>query len=216
MPKRLRPEELRAARAAGDPPRSEDYATDGEWHAAQNGWLERWQPGQALPGADDKRRRKEWDKLTKKAARHIKVAHDDRPPVRAAANAALSTPPPGTLPPLPPPVVAAVHDRDWELLALRAMCLGRKVDHIPTDSNEDLIRKLARQAKKLAAPPPVPARPSTPPPATAHRPVASLSVGELRQECRSLRIEHSISDTRLQLEKKLQDARDSGPVSPSA
>ena len=116
-----------------------------------------------------------------------------------------------------PPLVAAVHDRDWELSALRAICLGRKVKHDATDSNETLIKKLAKLAKEVVA---LPAPAPRPPIPTARnsvcRPVAALSLGELRKECHALCIEHSISDTRPQLEEKLQEARDRGPASSSA
>ena len=46
MPKRLKPEELDAALAAGQPPNSDEYPDDdNDWHQAQNDWLERWLAG---------------------------------------------------------------------------------------------------------------------------------------------------------------------------
>ena len=78
MPKRLSDAELDAALAAGEPPRSEEYSDDDVWHEKQNEWLERWQPGRALPPPEEKHRRTEWDKLTKQHARAFKVADDRR------------------------------------------------------------------------------------------------------------------------------------------
>jgi len=48
------------------------------WHEKQNEWLERWQPGRALPLPEEKQRRTEWDKLTKQHARALKAADDRR------------------------------------------------------------------------------------------------------------------------------------------
>ena len=62
MPKRLRDDELAAARAAGLPPRSEDYPKDDSaWQRAQDEWLSSWQPETTLPPPEDKKRRQMWD-----------------------------------------------------------------------------------------------------------------------------------------------------------
>ena len=90
MPKRLRDEQGAAAHAAGAPPRSDDYPDDDSWERAQDEWLQRWQPGAALPARSDKKRRTEWDKLTKQHARHASKPG-------AGPDAAAPAPaPPGT------------------------------------------------------------------------------------------------------------------------
>ena len=72
MPKRLSDAELDAALSAGAPPRSDDFVGDDDmWHAEQQCWLSRWQPRRVLPLPQDKRRRTEWDKVTKQHARAI-------------------------------------------------------------------------------------------------------------------------------------------------
>ena len=50
MPKRFTGAQLDAALAVGEPPRSESVVDDQLWHAAQDQWLARWQPGLILPG----------------------------------------------------------------------------------------------------------------------------------------------------------------------
>lgn len=46
-------------------------------------------------------------------------------------------------PQLPHDLKKFLNDRGWELKALRVMCLGRNVDVAPSDTNEDLLKKLA-------------------------------------------------------------------------
>ena len=88
MPKRLSDAELDAALAAGEPPRSQEYIDDDVWHEKQNEWLERWQPGRALPPPpEEKHRRTEWDKLTKQHARAFKVADATASTVSSAEEA---------------------------------------------------------------------------------------------------------------------------------
>ena len=75
MPKRLRDDEMDAALAAGKPPESGDYAEDPAWHRAQDSWLKKWRPtADKLPKPHNKRRRTEWDKLTKAHARAFAAA----------------------------------------------------------------------------------------------------------------------------------------------
>ena len=71
--------------AAGAPPRSDDYPDDDSWERAQNEWLQRWQPGAALPARGNKKRRTEWDKLTKKHARRARKV-DTEPDEAAPAG----------------------------------------------------------------------------------------------------------------------------------
>ena len=91
--------------------------------------------------------------------------------------------------------------RSWELRALRAMCLGRGVQYSVSDTNEDLLIK-------LAAPPP-PAAPAPPTAVPAERDDAPLhvqSIAELRRQCRALGVDYSISETTAQLAEKLAAA----------
>lgn len=80
MPKLISSAEKAAAIRVGTPPSSDDYPDDADgWHAAQNDWLERWKPGTALPEPADRKRRTEWNKLTKQHERHLKAAEDEPP-----------------------------------------------------------------------------------------------------------------------------------------
>ena len=193
MGKRVRDDEAAAAHAAGDPPRSDDYADDVSWERAQDEWLQRWQPGAALPARSDKKRRKEWDKLTKQHARHASKAGAE-PDAAAPAGT-----PPG---PAPSETTLPAYCRGWELRALRAMCLGRGVEYSVSDTNDELLRK-------LAAPPP-PAAPPHPAAAPAERQQNALphvqSIAELRRRCRERGVEYSISDAAAQLAEKLAAA----------
>ena len=109
MPKRLRDDVATAAHAAAAPPRSDDYPDDDDsWVRAQDDWLQRWQPGTALPARGDKKRRTEWDKLTKKHARHASKPGAE-PDVAA----------PGLAPPLAEEMTLPANSRSWELRALR-------------------------------------------------------------------------------------------------
>jgi len=191
MPKRVRDDEAAAAHAAGAPPRSDDYPGDDSWWRAQDEWLRRWQPGAALPARSDKKRRTEWDKLTKKHARHASKAGAE-PDAAAPAGPAPSSAEETTLP---------AYSRGWELRALRAMCLGRGVEYSVSDTNEGLL-------VKLAAPPP-PAAPQPPAAAPAERDDALphvQSIAELRRRCRELGVEYSISDAAGQLAELLAAA----------
>ena len=98
MPKRRAPEQLAAAVAAGEPP---PYATDEQaWHDAQDDWVLKHPTGVAekLPARGDKRRRSEWQRITKQHAALMKAA------AATAPSAVPSVPPP---PPPPPPPAAA-------------------------------------------------------------------------------------------------------------
>ena len=217
MPKRLRPEQLEAAVAAGEAPRSEDYpGDDSTWYDEQDNWLARWQPRVALPARGNTRRRTEWNALTKKHQYHFEAAQ--------AAQAGGDTPDPQLAPPeapghvAPPPVdvLSAEYSRSWELHMLRRICLGRGVDHSVSDTNEDLLTKLAsallaQPAPVVAAPEPIPAPPNTVPPAIrGDAPLSMQTVADLRRQCRERGLEYSISETSQQLAEKL--ARAAGPA----
>ena len=58
MPKRPDAKRVRAAVAAGDPPKSTDYPDDDDWHDAQNEWLSKWSVRVLLDGP---LRRWQWD-----------------------------------------------------------------------------------------------------------------------------------------------------------
>ena len=90
MGKRTSDEEHAAVLKAGLPPRSDDYPDDDKaWHDAQDSWLARWQPQVKLPLPNDKKRRKDWDALSKKATRHHAAAVEAR---RARKQKKLSDP----------------------------------------------------------------------------------------------------------------------------
>ena len=141
MPKRLRPEELEAARAAGEAPLSEHYpGDDGAWHDAQENWLARWHPGMELPARGNTKRRTDWNALTKKHQRHFEAEQaEDK------SHGSLPTPSEAPARAAPPPVdvPAAEYSRGWELHSLRVICLGRGVEYSVSDTNEDLLTKLA-------------------------------------------------------------------------
>ena len=94
MPKRRTPEQLAAATAAGPPPSSTDYPTDETWHDAQDDWVlkEPTSVAESLPARGDKRRRKEWQRITKQHGALMKaVAHSAiATPIPASAPAAAS------------------------------------------------------------------------------------------------------------------------------
>ena len=58
MPKRPDAKRVRAAVAAGDPPKSADYPDDDDWHDAQHEWLAKWSVRVLLDGP---LRRRQWD-----------------------------------------------------------------------------------------------------------------------------------------------------------
>lgn len=205
MPKRLHPDERAAARAAGAPPHSEDYPDDDNmWHAAQDDWLERWQPGVQLPAVGDKKRRTNWNALTKTHKRHSAPEQDETEHGETVATTAG----PSTAAPCD---VAEAHpvpaySRSWEQRMLRAMCLGRGVEYSVSDTNEDLLSKLA-----AGVPPanPSPSADPLPAAAPADRPddlLPILSISELRRQCRVRGVDYSISDTSAQLVEKLAAA----------
>ena len=205
MPKRLRPEQLEAALAAGEAPHSEDYpGDDAPWHDAQDDWLALWQPGSELPARGDPKRRTQWNALTKMHQRHFEAAqagsdtHEPQlTPPEAPASAAH--PPVG--------VPTAAYSRSWELHTLRVICLGRGVEHSISDTNEDLLSKLA--STFLAQPAPVVAatEPVAVTPAIRDDVLMSSmiqqTVADLRRQCRERGLEYSISETSQQLVEKL-------------
>ena len=197
MPKRVRDDEAAAALAEGDPPRSEHYPNDdGSWERAQDDWLQRWQPGTALPARGDKKRRTEWDKVTKKHNRHASKPGAE-PDAAAPAPA-----PPAPAPPSAEETTLPAYSRSWELRALRAMCLGRNIEYSVSDTNEDLLTKLAA----AAAPPPPPAAAPVERDDAPDAPVHVQSIAELRRQCRALGVEYSISESNAQLAEKLAAA----------
>lgn len=202
MPKRVRDYEVAAAKAAGDPPSSDDYPDQDEWERQQDDWLERWQPGASLPPAGEKKRRTKWGQLTKKHARH--AAAVGMPSKSSTTSFDAEAPGTDASPsdvPADETVDVPEYSRSWELRMLRAMCLGRGVDYNISDTNEELLSKLAGGALPAAPPPP-----STAPAERADVPVQTVGIAELRRQCRALGVEYSISDTPAQLKERLSAA----------
>ena len=222
MPKRLQPEEKAAALAAGAPPQSDDYPEDHAWHRAQEDWLARLQPDLKLPGPQEPKRRVAWNALSKKAIRHYEAAVAER----AAAGSGSSRDP---LPPEPasgstPAVPASAaptggvkrkrqnYDEEWERSMLVKMLQRRGVKVMKTDSNTLLIEKLAADedptwetwALDRDAPDLVSDGEATPLPLTTS--AAMCTVHGLREKCRELGIEYSITDTAELLQDKIHEA----------
>ena len=212
MPKRLRPEELEAALAAGEAPYSEDYPEDTAWHKEQEEWLARWQPGLELPARGNAKRRTEWNALTKKHQRHFETAQ-----AGSERHGPQSTPleaPAPAAPPLPvADVPGAEYSRSWELHTLRHICLGRGVEYSLCDTNEYLLTKLASAlvAQPVIPVVAIPAPPDTAPPSVRDdAPLSMQTVADLRRRCRERGLEYSISETSQQLAEKLACA--AGPA----
>lgn len=207
MPKRLQPDERAAALAAGAPPHSEDYPDDDDsWHAAQDDWLDRWQPGVRLPVVGDKKRRTEWNAHTKKHNRHFVAGRkqDETLVPHTIVNTAGSST-------AAPCDVAEAHSvpaysRSWELSMLRAMCLGRGVEYSVSDSNEDLLSRLAAGTPPADPSPSADQLPAAAPADRHEELLPILSISELRRQCRVRGVEYSISDTSVQLVEKLAAA----------
>ena len=218
MPKRFRPEQLAAALAAGAPPTSEEHAADEDWHSAQNDWLARWQPDTHLPDVDDPKRRTTWNTLSKQGLRHYEAAVAARaaesssssgpaPPEPASAPAPAPAPAMDAAPPAAAPGMPPAYDYEWEQRQLRKILHRRGIRVKVNATNDRLIKKLAAQAFPdvfLASTP----RTMPPQPALELASATVRTTHDLREECRTLGIEYSISESAQQLADKLQAARE--------
>jgi hypothetical protein len=222
MPKTLSAEEKAAALAAGVPPQSEHYPADVDWHRAQDDWLARWQPGTQLPDPKDSQRRTMWNALSKKGSRHFEAAEAER---AQRGSSSRDPPPPEAAPPLPrspeaqpqdaAPAAAAPsgkrkpYDTEWEQDKLRKILYRRGVTVKTSWTNARLIQELAAHANPKRARKSGATSVAMPPeqPALEHASAAVHMTHDLREQCRALGIEYSISESADQLQEKLHAAR---------